>query len=334
MNTANRNTAILLVFLSIPFGIAIYQDANNKGAQASSRYGYAGLDAYDDPAMAMEDMDYGEDAYDYLAVLDEPEAMDQAFFREVFFAGGDSPILTLSGPLANIKIGVGRDEFERANPGYEDWSYEGIPGYYRVDANAEFEAGKLASFQLSFPDDGSGLETLSDQWGPPETHEDIGAYSWYASSQSLRFSYSFDGEEATVTVARYQTLEDLVAPDKRLFSFEERDVLNLNEAQVQSLLEDTEYDEVSMYVPELREGIETGSAWYQVEGGLVASVNVDVVLDEEDKARMVRLLTAKLGKAKKESGNYETTYRYRQGKRIIEWAVDDSPYGSLSVTRR
>lgn len=321
MQSEHRTTAILIALLSMPFAVAIYKDAT------------AGLVAVDEypPEPAYYD-DYDSD-YDLAILGEEAElsGMGQDFFDTVLFDGGDATIPALSGPIGEVAIGMSLESLSDSYPDYEDWYYQGIPGY-DATTSMEFVGDKLHLFQIEIPDDGSTGGILSKQWGPGLVDGDSGGITWFVPSKAVRVSFETDYEHGVIAFTRYQTLEDLIAPEDKLFAFEEQDVFGLSEDQVRDL-PDYDYDEASMTLPFLKEGSESVAAWYQLEDNKVVEVSLGLALDSEDQDRVLTLLKNKLGKGKRMEGDHETIHTFRQGKRTIVWTTDDSAYGSLRLER-
>lgn len=333
MQAEHRNTAILLALLSIPFGVAVYKDATASPRAAVDDYArYADEYDYDDDYDY--DSDYDSDyEVDVLAEEAEVSVMSQDFFERVLFDGGDATVPTLSGPIHQVAIGASLESISDAYPGFEDWDYEGIPGFDDAVTSMDFVADKLQTFQIGFPDDGSTVGILSKQWGPGLVSGDSGETLWYVPSKSLRVSFETDYEEGLLEFTSFQTLEELIAPSEALFAFEQQDVFSLSEDEVRNL-PDYGYGEASMALPFLKEGSESVAAWFQLEDDKVVEVAISLAIDSDTQDRALSLLKKKLGKAKRQQGDYETIYTFRQGKRIVVWTTDDSSYSSLSLQQK
>ncbi len=335
MQAEHRNTAILLALLSIPFGVAIYKDATAAPVEEVDPYAryaddYGDYDDYDDH----DDYDSEHDLAVIAALGEEAQltAMNQDFFDNVFFDGGDATTPSLSGPIRNLAIGGSLKSISDAYPDFEDWEYDGIPGYDAATISLNFVGDTLHSVQIGFPDDGSTVGILSKQWGPGVVDGDSGMISWYVPSNSLRVIFETDYDEGVVEFSRFQTLEELIAPSETLFSFENKDIFLLTPDEVRGL-PDYDYSEAAQPLPFIKEAKEAVTAWYQLEDDTVVEVSLGLALESEEQDRVLTLLKKKLGKGRKVVGDYETIHTFRQGKRTITWTTDESMYSSLSLQR-
>jgi hypothetical protein len=359
MQASHRTTAILLAVLSIPFGVAIYQDANADKSEFADYYGGGGFgglfnsdyDPYQDPAY-LDDY-YGDDYYDdnldeLLAELEEgideeyepePESMGADFFNSVFFAGGSAKAPTLSGPLAGATPGNSLSSFELKNPESYDWSWNGIPGY--DDAQAEFitSGSTISRVRLDFPDDGSAARLMETQWGTPVRGGDeyTRTRTWFAPDQKLRVQLQTDDyDDASVKVSAYETLEGFVAPRAKLFGFEDKDLFDLSYDEIDTLLDD--YGNLTL--PPLGAMEADGVELELIIGGdEIVELVTELSLPRKDSDELLKLLKTKMGKPKTESDYDAATYTFSKAGRIVELVIHESSYEStlwhsLSIRRK
>ena len=314
MTSDHRSTAILLAVLTIPFGIAIYQDATASENPAASERGYGAVD-FDES----DDYDYEyEEALEALEA--EPARMSAEFFDEVLFDGGKATAPVLAGPLAGLRTGSTLTNLPEY---YEHWRYDGIAGHER----AYLSTYSQYQFNISFPDNGAALEAMTAQWGQPTRVDDDSeaSFFWVNAEAHLRaqLTASDDFDVADLTLERFLTLEEFVAPRAELFGFEDSDMFALS-AEELSEIEGFSEGEASISLPALLDVDTSVSLDIFTEDGRVKTMESDFSLEPEDTARFLALLKTKMGAPKKSGDEWNTVYTFTGRKRIVEVTADGS----------
>lgn len=355
-----RSSAILIACLLVPFGVAIYEDANADGP-----LGVDSLDAMfqdqvfgDDPyAYDYDDADalaeyaeyqrtqndvnaYGEllNEYDSLDAYQPPRSMSVSFFDATFFAGGKAKTPTLSGPFAGLAFGQLRAEVQTLHPDAGDWPLT-LPDDPDATASFEFARDRLASITVRFPDDGSALRSFTAQWGAPSTADGIsGTALWHDTKSKLQaqlISSSYD-HYASVTLRPYQELADFIAPGAPLFGFEDKDLLSLSAADIAALRSSSDYDDqIILRQPHFVDSRAPVEVILIVDAERVSSVTVNLDFDPASGKKLYQLLEDKLGRPRTKGGDeWGQFYKFKKGARIITLNTDGHGWNSINIARK
>ncbi len=364
MQTHHRSSAILISVLMIPFGIAIYQDANADGdpyADADDVLAALDHDYYKESNYhesdypGSEDFAYPEPSYvdpygddlqeddgypaDDVPAAPQVPSMGTSFFDDILFDGGKSKSPVVGGFFRGIAFGDKVESVLANKPSFEDWMVE-LPGYPEATASLAFEGEVLQSIYLRFPDDGSALRSLKTQWGTP-SFDNIdqwygGVAMWQNASARLQAQLNTGNGDgyASVLLSPYQELSDLIAPKAKLFGFESSDLLELHGDELEQLLSESAGGDIILSRPAIANSIAPVQILLATENQRVVSITVDLDLDMSTGAELLRALGKKFGKPVSTSGDeWGKVYVFKKHSRVITLKTDEHGYNSLFVVR-
>lgn len=339
-----RSSAILIAALLVPFGVAIYQDANathtSVAGDSSESFEDNDLDEYLPDEAYNPDDENGALQAKLAQLADTPSSMSASFFDELFLDGGKTKSAAMVGPLAGIEFGLRMERLQEIKPESVDWAYEGLANYPQATVDLHYGPGGLDAVTVSFPDDGSALRSLRTQWGAPtELPSPSTARIWLNETSKTRATLNqIDGD--TITSIRfnpYQDLNEVIAPNAFLFGFEHKDLLALSQEEISELRSQSSnsYENaIEFSGPQLATNIDATYIALQLNPDGVESVQFSLQMPGASTEAFDALLVKKLGKPTKTADAWSTTYTFKHKSRLVVLVRDDSHWTTITITRK
>lgn len=374
MKSHLRLPILLLSLCLLPFGIAAYQDAHASEGEFVPYWAEMLFDDGSDPMAGysqqrererMEEFEYGFDDIDsdeidallaelraddfyndgdssYEDYLDEteegPDHMDQAFFDDLFFAGGESKVPVLSGALSGISIGMSEEALLKLHPDYDEW-YQGTLAYEHLETSKEFDQyDKVESILFTFPDDGTAQRSFTAQLGQGQSIGQIykdPSLVWLNPQTQQSFTLSeadYDEGLRSIEVNAYRSIDSVIPKKGLLMGFEYKDYLSMSPRELEKHLdEDGEIERSLAFVPEL--GATVDLTAYTDYAGKLRYFQFGMQLDDEAYELLMSRLTTKYGKAKSLNDDWSEAKSFTKKKRAVQVERDDG-WTVVSVGRK